>query len=111
GGEHGDLPLEEASGALLADVVMESGASVILDLSDLSEAAMRRFLADFCSRLYQAKATDRRPLHLILDEADEFAPQRLPRGGERLFGAIDRIVRRGRARGLGCTLISQRPAV
>ncbi len=111
GGEHGDLPLEEGAGVLLADVVLESGASVILDLSDLSEGAMRRFLADFCKRLYEAKARDRRPLHLILDEADEFAPQRIPPAGAALFGAIDRIVRRGRARGLGCTLISQRPAV
>lgn len=111
GGEHSDLPLEEGAGVLLADVVIESGASVILDLSDLGEAAMRRFLTDFCKRLYEAKARDRRPLHLILDEADEFAPQRIPPAGAALFGAIDRIVRRGRARGLGCTLISQRPAV
>lgn len=111
GGEHGDLPLEEGAGTLLADVVLESGASVILDLSDLGEGAMRRFLADFCKRLYERKARDRRPLHLILDEADEFAPQRIPPAGAALFGAIDRIVRRGRARGLGCTLISQRPAV
>lgn len=111
GGEHGDLPLEEGAGVLLADVVLESGASVILDTSDLSEAAMRRFLTDFCRRLYERKGRDRRPLHLILDEADEFAPQRIPPAGAALFGAIDRIVRRGRARGLGCTLISQRPAV
>jgi len=111
GGAHGDLPLDDQAGTLMADVVLESGASVIFDLSDLSEAAMRRFLTDFARRLYERKARDRRPLHLILDEADEFAPQRIPPAGAALFGAIDRIVRRGRARGLGCTLISQRPAV
>ncbi|MFA7298015.1 MAG: helicase HerA-like domain-containing protein, partial [Dehalococcoidia bacterium] len=111
GGEHGDLPLSEQAGALMADVVLESGASVIFDLSDMGEAAMRRFLTDFCVRLYHRKARDRRPLHLILDEADEFCPQRIPPAGAALFGAIDRIVRRGRARGLGVTLISQRPAV
>lgn len=53
---------------------------------------------------------NREPLHLIIDEADEVAPQRAHAGVERLLGAAEDIVRRGRVRGLGVSLISQRPA-
>ncbi|WP_342314765.1 DUF853 family protein (plasmid) [Mycobacterium avium subsp. hominissuis] len=45
-----------------------------------------------------------------VEEADEFAPQRAPAGIERLLGATEDIVRRGRVKGLGVTLCSQRAA-
>lgn len=38
-------------------------------------------------------------------------PQRIPHGHEAMFGAFDRLVRRGRASGIGVTLISQRAQV
>jgi hypothetical protein len=50
-------------------------------------------------------------LMLMVDEADEFVPQRLPHGHEAMFGAFDRLVRRGRSSGIGVTLISQRAQV
>ncbi len=108
GGDHGHLPLESAAGALMADTVIETRQPIILDLSHFSKTEQRRFVTDFAERLYQK---NRDPLHLIIDEADAFVPQRIIGGDERMFGAIDTIVRRGRARGLGVTLISQRPAV
>src|SRR5258706_30945 len=47
----------------------------------------------------------------VLHEPDEFGPQR-PMGEEaRMLGAIEDLVRRGRARGIGVTMITQRPAV
>ena len=109
GGEHSDLPLDEGAGEAIADVVIESDFSVILDLSMLRKKATVRFMAAFSERLY---FRNRRPLHLILDEADEFAPQKpFEDGAERLLGAIEDIVRRGRARGIGVSLITQRAAV
>lgn len=50
-------------------------------------------------------------MHLFVDEADRFVPQRSPRGDQRMLGAFEAIVRRGGLRGLGTTLISQRAAV
>jgi hypothetical protein len=111
GGEHGDIPLEETAGAVVADFVVRTQKPVVLDLSLLSKAAARRFMTEFAEELYRRKATERTPLHVVLDEADAFAPQRTDHGGERLLGAINDLVRRGRARGLGVTLISQRPAL
>jgi hypothetical protein len=113
GGEHADVPLEEPSGSLLADVIVDSDIDVILDLSDLSKAGARRFVADFLERLYWRKRTRAKqtPLLVVMDEADAFVPQRIVKGGERCFGAADTLVRRGRGRGLGTLLITQRPAV
>lgn len=108
GGDHADLPLQETTGTLLADVIIEQRFPAVIDLSALSKSAGRRFMADFAERLYHR---NRRALHLVLDEADLHAPQRTAAEGARLLGAIEDLVRRGRARGLGCTLITQRPAV
>jgi len=113
GGQKADAPLVETAGALLADVVIDHGVSAIFSLRHLSKSAARRFAGDLCERLYERKGDTRHrtPLHLVVDEADAFVGQRIESGGERCYGAIDTIVRRGRSSGFGTTLISQRPAV
>lgn len=108
GGDHGDVPLEATAGETIAGLVVEEHLSVVLDLSRFRKGEQTRFMTDFCERLYHK---NRAPLHLVLDEADAFAPQRPMKGQERLLGAVEDIVRRGRARGLGVTLVTQRSAV
>lgn len=108
GGDHADVPLEEGAGEVIAGAVIEHGFSAILDLSLLRKAAQVRFMTAFAETLYRL---NRKPLHFAVDEADAFAPQRPMKGEERLLGAFEDIVRRGRARGLGVTLITQRAAV
>jgi uncharacterized protein len=75
---------------------------------DVPQGEQTRLMTDFAERLYYK---NREPLHLVLDEADAFAPQRPMKGQERLLGAIEDLVRRGRARGLGVTLVTQCAAV
>ncbi|TAL46045.1 MAG: DUF853 family protein, partial [Salinibacterium sp.] len=112
GGQHGDVPLEPAAGAIAADVVVDHGASLLLDLSDFpSKSAHARFVVDFCERLFRRKARDRTLVHLVLEEADAFAPQTKAADVARMKGAVEQIVRRGRSRGLGTTMITQRSAV
>ncbi len=108
GGEHADVPLEEHSGEVIAGAIVENGFSAILDLSLLRKAAQVRFMTAFAETLYRL---NRKPLHLVVDEADAFAPQKPMPGEQRLLGSFEDIVRRGRARGLGVTLITQRAAV
>lgn len=108
GGEHADLPLPSESGARVADLIIDERIPVVIDLSGLSKTQQRRFVCDFMERLYHR---NRDPLHLVVDEADLFAPLRGSKESARLLGAYEDIVRRGRARGLGCTSITQRPAV
>ena len=108
GGEHADVPIEESSGVVIADFVIENRTPVVIDLGLFTKGAQRRFMVDFAERLY---VKNRDALHVVLDECDTFVPQRIDHGGERLVGAINDIVRKGRARGIGVTLISQRPAL
>jgi hypothetical protein len=108
GGEHADLPLPPESGTLAADLIIDERLPVVLDLSLLSKTQQRRFVTDFLERIYHR---NRDPLHLVIDEADLYAPLRGAKESARLLGAYEDIVRRGRARGLGCTSITQRPAV
>jgi len=113
GGSHADLPLEATAGSLIADLVVEGDLSVVLSLRHLSKSDQRRFVTDFCERLYHRKgeAAHRQPLHLVIDEADSYVPQRVFAGQERMVGAVDDLVRRGRVSGIGVTLISQRASV
>jgi len=113
GGPHGDLPINEHAGAIIGETVATMRESCVLDLSQLgTKAAERRFMLDFLTALY--RHTSRDPLHLIIDEADMWAPQRLmDKEGDaaKLLGMMETIVRRGRVRGFIPWLITQRPAV
>ena len=112
GGAHGDAPLEPTGGKIVADLVVDHPGFYVLDLEAFeSNAAQDRFVTDFAVRLYRRKATSRDPLHLFIDEADAFVPQRPGPSQLPMLGAFESIVRRGGIRGLGSTLISQRAAV
>lgn len=107
GGEHGDAPLTPTMGTRIAEILVERRFPAVLDLSVLRKNERRRFATDFLETLYQL---NRLAHHVVIDEADEVAPQRAYAGVERLLGATEDIVRRGRIRGLGVSMISQRPA-
>lgn len=109
GGEHGDVPLDPAAGEVLAIAIAEHGFSCVIDLSLMRKGERLRFCADFLETLYRV---NREAMHLFIDEADAVAPQRpIDPQQARCLGAADELVRRGRQRGIGCTLISQRPQV
>lgn len=113
GGAHGDLPINEHAGALIGEAVATMRESCIIDLSQLgTKAAERRFMLAFLTALY--RHTNKEPVHLIIDEADMFAPQKLlDKDGDaaKLLGMMETVVRRGRARGFIPWLLTQRPAV
>lgn len=109
GGPHGDAPLERTGGKVLADLVVDERLSMVLNLKELgSRAAERQFAMDFLERLYRRNSE---LVHLLIDEADLFAPQQPQAGDQPLLGITENIVRRGRNSGIGVTLITQRPAV
>lgn len=113
GGPHGDLPLTEHSGALIGETVASMAESCIVDLSEIgTKAGERRFMLHFLTALY--RKANGEPLHLVIDEADMFAPQKLTdKDGEaaKLLGMMETVVRRGRIKGFIPWLITQRPAV
>lgn len=112
GGAHGDVPLEPTAGRVIADLVAEQPGFYVIDLSQTnSNAEQDKFACDFAERLYRKKEAHRSPLMLFVDEADAFIPQRPLPDQHRMLGAFEALVRRGGIRGIGITLITQRPAV
>lgn len=112
GGDHGHVPLDPSSGKEIANVVLEHPGAYILDLSAfVSRRDEVRFVAAFLDRLYRGKKPDTGPLLVVVDEADIFAPQRPGPDQTNSLGATESIVRRGRIKGLGIMLITQRAAV
>jgi uncharacterized protein len=112
GGPHGHIPLEPSAGKVIANLVIDHPGWYVIDFSRFTNASdERRFSADFGVQLYRRKQRHPSALHLFVDEADMFVPQKLPKDGKAMFDAFDAIVRRGGVYGLGVTLITQRPAI
>jgi len=108
GGDRGDVPLEETAGQMIAELIAKERLSCVLDVSEFSEGGKRRFLTDFAVNILKR---NKDPLHLILEEADDYIPQKPMRESARLLRAWQNVVRRGRKKGLGVTMITQRSAV
>lgn len=111
GGLRGDIPLDPHSGALVADAVMDSGRNFVLDVSQFSLGQRKRFMFEFGERIWaRAKAElSPRPIHIVLEECQLFLPQQ-PQPDERpMLGIWTEIVRLGGNKGLGVTMVTQRP--
>lgn len=113
GGSHADLPITEQAAPFIADLIVDKSISAVLVLDEMKQAGQRRFVQKFLERLFERKRPQeqRTPLHVIIDEADTFVPQN-PMTPEAIgsLSEVDRAVRHGRSRGIGTTVISQRPA-
>ncbi len=93
GGDHGDVPFDEANPSAqaktLADLAAHDRLSMILDPSHLSHTKAREVVGRFCRHLYTAKGPDRyrTPIHLVvlllgeLPERPLGTPNRWPHRG------------------------------
>jgi hypothetical protein len=109
GGLHGDVPLEPTSGKLVADLITQQGISVILDVSMMRKGQRKEFATELAEELVHNQKSRRSPLHVFLEEAQVFVPQRTDHGEARMLGAFEDLVKLGRNFGIGTSLISQRP--
>jgi hypothetical protein len=55
GGLRGDVPLTPESGALIADLVVDTGRSFIIDLSQFSKGDRKKFATAFGEQLWKRK--------------------------------------------------------
>lgn len=109
GGEHGDVPILPDSGARFARLLVDKHLSVILDISGFRQGERKRFAADFAEEFFHLKKSQKSAVHLFVEEAQLFAPQRGGPDEARMLGAFENIIRLGRNYGIGATMISQRP--
>jgi len=107
GGLHGDVPLHKDGGAEIAKEIVKANVSCVVDFSSESKATYRRFVAEFADTLYRINDVSR---HVVIEEAPELVPQRLRPDMTTVFDAVERLVSRGRNKGIGVTLVSQRAA-
>lgn len=109
GGKRPDIPLEPTAGEVTARAIVEGGFSCIVDIGQFSKTKRHQFAAAFLEELYQR---NEHAMHLMVDEADFYAPQKpISPQASICLGAMDELVRRGRQRGIGVSLITQRPQV
>ena len=109
GGRHGDIDLSATAGALVAEALAERRSSAILDMSMMSKGDRCRFATDFAEAFFRSKKSHPGPVHLVLEEAQRFIPQRVQPDQMRMLGAFEEIAEVGRNFGIGMTLVSQRP--
>lgn len=105
--EHSELLLNPENAGALAQMSLERGISVILDLSEYTEDESYVCLVEYFTTLWNTASKVKRPYQVILEEAHEWIPEgaRTP-----LKALLTRIALRGRKRGLGIVLMSQRSA-
>jgi uncharacterized protein len=106
-GPHADIPLHDAAGPIIGELIVSSGISAVLDMGQMRKAEQARLVADLLDYLF---THNREPLWLVLEEADAFAPQQPMGDLTRVLGEVDRIARRGRNFGFRLISITQRPA-
>lgn len=108
GGRYSDVPVTSNDGEAVAAFAAHGTFPTIIDTSEFTQPEKIRFMTAFFQAIGRL---NKRPLHLVIDEADEFAPQNPMPESRRMFHHLDRIVRRGRVNGFRVMLITQRPAV
>ena len=110
GGDHGDLKLdpEPGAGTRLAEAIVAERFSCVVCTDGVDDTRAIRFVREVLETIYKK---NREPIHVFVDEADCFAPQQ-PKEEEdyRCIRAMAHVVRRGRKKGIGSTLITQRPS-
>lgn len=108
GGDHGDIPITEHAGSLVAEIVAAGNHSCIIDLGGWMPGPRSRFFVDFASSLFKLPHP---AMHLIIDECHNVAPQGKvldPMAGKSLHWA-NRLASEGRSKGITIVAASQRP--
>jgi len=104
GGSQADINLEEVDLADLIEKSIKNNVPLILDVSDSMD--QRKLVGEFSSKLYEIGTELREPYLLIVEEADKFVGQ-----NKDSLKEIEEISKRGRKRGIGLLVATQRPSL
>lgn len=108
GGSRADVPLNAHAGASVAELVASGNRPCVIDLGGWMVGERTRFFIDFASTLFRSIT---QPLHLVIDECHNFAPQGKildPDAGKMLHWS-NRLASEGAGKGLVLITASQRP--
>ena len=107
GGTHVDVPLDPHIGAEIARTVLDKRLQTVVDLTGMRRADQPFFIADLCTELYEYGLKVKRPVWLLIEEAQNFIPQV---GNPACKRPILDLVEMGRHAGIGYCLVSHRSA-
>lgn len=105
----GDAPARPETAAVLARRLLETGVSAILDIYELDPDERDQFVHNFLMALVNAPKRLWHPVMVVLDEAHVFCPER-GQGSAISKPAVVALASRGRKRGYGLVLATQRLA-
>ena len=106
-GEGVEIEIDVDCAHEIAEISMEKNVPVVLDLSGFLSDERNEFLKEYLSAVWHLAGKLRRPYIIGIEEAHEFIPQGVK---TELKELIARVALRGRKRGLGAIIISQRSA-
>lgn len=106
-GKGGDTPAVVKSAPLLARKVLEAGISTVCDLFEMLPADRHRWVEAFLNGLIDAPKDLWRPFVVVIDEAHVFNPEK-GAGESCASDAVVSLATRGRKRGFGAVLATQR---
>lgn len=109
GGTDGDLPLTVSGAPEIVRSAMANGISLVIDLFDinLSKADWKRIVTS-CVRVLLHENSKHGLRHVFIEEAAEFAPQRVGPDQGQVYAEMEKLARMGGNSRLGYTLINQR---
>jgi uncharacterized protein len=108
GGRHADVPIDQHSGKVVAEIVATGNRPALIDLGGWMVAERTRFFIDFASTLFTKTHGHR---WLVIDECHNFAPQGKvldPEAGKMLHWS-NRLASEGAGKGIVLISASQRP--
>ena|GEM_PF-1083085 len=111
GGEFQDLPLEADFAGEYVRMSLTQNLSMVFCVGELpTEYEQRQFVSDLLWSLYRLEQKQRKPVFLVLEEADFFGPQMWDRESKLSLARCSMIAKHGRKLGIFPILITQRPA-
>jgi len=104
-----DIPIQIETAEFMADKILETKISVIIDLSLVEEELGKEYVNTFLRRFFFLETTARQPYLVVIEEAEDFGPEKGV-ATTTCLGIVVNLTKKGGKRGIGVLLIAHRPA-
>lgn len=104
-----DIPIQLETAEFMAEKILETKTSVIIDLSTTEVELGKEYVDVFLKRFFFMETTVRSPYLVVVEEAEDFGPEK----GIATATCLDilrNIAKKGGKRGIGLLMIAHRPA-
>jgi hypothetical protein len=103
-----DVPLQVETAEFMAEKVLESNISVIIDTSMIEDD--KEYVRKFLQRLFFLETVARKPYLILAEEAEDYTPEHGAPGTSECLQIMNTLAKKGGKRGIGVVFIGHRPA-